>query len=69
MTPLKNATDTVQDKTGATPDIANLPNKIKETVGNHAMILNNMIEDSGSSRMPSPLRRFRTSSTSTSSLK
>jgi hypothetical protein len=47
MTPLKNATDTVQDKTGATPDIANLPMKIKETIGNHATILNNMIEESG----------------------
>jgi hypothetical protein len=46
MTPLKNATDTVQDETGATPDIANLPNRILEAVGNHAMIMNNMIEDS-----------------------
>ena len=35
LTPLRNVTETVMDKTGVTPDITNLPQKIKDEMGHN----------------------------------
>ena len=47
LIPLRNVTETVMDKTGVTPDITNLPQKIKDEMGHNILTITNLITDSG----------------------
>ena len=47
LIPLRNVTETVMDKTGVTPDITNLPQKIKDEMGHNILTITNLIADSG----------------------
>ena len=47
LTPLRNFTETGMDKTGVTPDITNLPQKIKDEMGHNILTITNLIADSG----------------------